>query len=155
MTFRAGFSFVHFRPILDSETAGKLQSVRRKELIFAHFEAPELSYPILTFPGPFWNLQNHGSSIEKKAKIHTQVPPRFHLSWTGFHLSWTGSQVGRVGFGSIWEEILTKWLENGPYELIFGPFGTESWLRVRFWGSRRPKMASFGGSPKNAKIADF
>ena len=114
----------------------------------AHFEARELSYPKMTFPGPFWNLQNQGSPIENKAKIHTQVPPRFHLSWTGFHLSWTGSQVGRVGFGSIWEEILTKWLENGPYELIFGPFGTESWSRVRFWGSWRPKMASFAGFAK-------
>ena len=72
----------------------------------------------------------------------------FHLSWTGFHLSWTGSQVGRIGFGSIWEDILTKWLENGPYELIFGPFGTESWSRVRFWRSRRSKMASFGGFAK-------
>ena len=112
----------------------------------------------MTFPGPFWNLQNQGSPIQKNAKIHTQVPPRFHLSWTGFHLSWTGfhlswtgSQVGRVGFGSIWEEILTKWLKNGPYELIFGPFGTETWSRVRFWGSRRSKMASFGGFAKISK----
>ena len=64
MTFRAGFSFVHFLQILDPETARKFQSVRPKKLIFsAHFEARELSYPIMTFPGTFWNLQNLESSV--------------------------------------------------------------------------------------------
>ena len=100
-----------------------------------HFEARELSYPILTFPGPFWKPQNPGSPIEKKKlKSIARFP-----------------QVGQLGFGLIWEEIPTKWLENKPYELIFGPFGIESWSRVRFWGSRRPKMASFGGSPKKSR----
>ena len=82
------------------------------------------------------NLQNPGSSIEKSKNPYPG-----------------SSQVREVGFGSIWEEILTKWLENGPYELIFGPFGTETWSRVRFWGSRRSKMASFGGFAKFSKIA--
>ena len=63
MTFRAGFSFCHFLPILDLETAGKWQSVRRKKLIFGHFEAPELSYQKMTFPEHFWNLQNLGFSV--------------------------------------------------------------------------------------------
>ena len=89
----------------------------------------------MTFPGPFWNLENPGSSIEKKSK--NSKPGSTQVAW--------------LGFGSIWEEILTKWLENGPYELIFGPFGIESWSRVRFWGSRRSKMASFGGFAKISK----
>ena len=37
LTFRAGFSFVHFRPVLEPEIAGKLQSVQRKKLIFSAF----------------------------------------------------------------------------------------------------------------------
>ena len=37
LTFGDGFSFVHFRPVLDLEMAGKLQSVRRKKLIFSAF----------------------------------------------------------------------------------------------------------------------
>ena len=37
LTFRTGFSFVHFRPFLDPEMAGKWQSVRRKKLIFSTF----------------------------------------------------------------------------------------------------------------------
>ena len=89
----------------------------------------------MTFPGPFWNLENPGSSIEKKSQ--NPKPGSTQVAW--------------LGFGSIWEEILTKWLENGPYELIFGPFGTETWSRVRFWGSRRPKMPRFGGFAKISK----
>ena len=91
-----------------------------------HFEALELSCPKLTLPGPFWNLQNQGSPIEKKAQIHIRVPQGPFGFLPG------SSWVGGVGFGSIWEEIFTKRLENGPYELIFGPFGIESWSRVRF-----------------------
>ena len=89
----------------------------------------------MTFLGPFWNLENPGSPIDEK----NQNPKP------------GSSQVEWVGFGSIWEEILTKWLENGPYELIFDPFGTETWSRVRFWGSGRSKMASFGGFAKNSQ----
>ena len=63
MTLGAGFSFGNFRPILDPEMAGKLQSVRRKKLIFSDVEARELSYPILTFLGTFWNLQNLEISV--------------------------------------------------------------------------------------------
>ena len=63
------------------------------------------------------------------------------------------AQVAWLGFGLIWEEILTEWLENGPNELIFYPFGTEMWSRVRFWGSGRSKMASFGGFANISKIA--
>ena len=37
LTFRAGFSFVHFPPVLNPEMAGKWQSVRRKKLIFTSF----------------------------------------------------------------------------------------------------------------------
>ena len=37
LTFRAGFSFVNFRSVLDPEMAGKWQSVLRKELIFSAF----------------------------------------------------------------------------------------------------------------------
>ena len=37
LTFRAGFSFVHFRTVLDLETAGKLQSIQRKNLMFSTF----------------------------------------------------------------------------------------------------------------------
>ena len=36
MTFRAGFSLADFRSIFRPEMDGKLQSVRRKELIFYH-----------------------------------------------------------------------------------------------------------------------
>ena len=125
LTFRARFEMVNFAPKIRCS---------EKRCRFAHFEAPELSYPKMTFPGPFWNLQNQGPPIEKKG----QNP------YPG------SSQVALLGFGLIWEEILTKFLENGSYELIVGPFGTESWSRVRFWGSRRFKMAWFGGFPKIA-----
>ena len=37
LTFRAGFSFVHFRSVLDPEMAGKLQSVQRKNVTFSAF----------------------------------------------------------------------------------------------------------------------
>ena len=37
LTFRAGFSTVNFRPVLDPEMAGKWQSVRRKKLIVSTF----------------------------------------------------------------------------------------------------------------------
>ena len=37
LTFRAGFSFVHFQPVLDPKIAGKLQSVLRKRQIFSAF----------------------------------------------------------------------------------------------------------------------
>ena len=37
LTFRAGFSTVNFRPVLDPEMAGKWQSVQRKTLIFSAF----------------------------------------------------------------------------------------------------------------------
>ena len=54
-------SWVLIRPFsasLDPEMARKWQSIRRKKLFFSHFEARELSYPIMTFPGHFLNLQN-------------------------------------------------------------------------------------------------
>ena len=54
----------------------------------------------------------------------------------------------QVGFGLIWEEILTKWLGNGPYELIFGPFGTDRGRESDSGGLGGPKMAWFGGFPK-------
>ena len=93
---------------------GNCNPSSEKTCRLAHFEAPELSYPKMTFPGPFWNLENPGSFIEKKNQ--NPKPGSTQVAW--------------LGFGSIWEEILTKWLENGPYELIFGPFGTETWSRV-------------------------
>ena len=100
----------------------------------------------MTVLGTFWNLENPGSSIEKKSKNPYPGSSQVPLS------SLPGSsQVGGLGFGSIWEKIVTKWLENGPYELIFCPFGTESWSRVRFWGSGCSKMASFGGFAKKSK----
>ena len=37
LTFRAGFSFVHFRSVLDPEMNGKWQSARRNKLIFGTF----------------------------------------------------------------------------------------------------------------------
>ena len=109
----------------------------------------------MTFPGPFWNLENPGSSIEKKAKIHSQVPPRFHPGSTQVPPRFLpgSSQVRQVGIGLFWYEILTKWLENASYELILGPFGKESWSRVRYWRSRRSQMASFGGLAKISKMS--
>ena len=89
----------------------------------------------MTFPGPFGTSKIQGPPLKNKNK--NPKPGSTQVAW--------------LGFGSIWEEIVTKWLENGPYELIFAPFGIESWSRVRFWGSRRSKMASFGGFAKISK----
>ena len=39
---------------------GNCNPSNEKRCRLAHFEARELSYPKMTFPGPFWNLQNQG-----------------------------------------------------------------------------------------------
>ena len=129
-------------PKSDSKWLGNCNLSDENTCRLAHFEARELSYPIMTFPGPFWNLENQGSPIEKKSQNPCPGSPK---SMPRF------PQVEWVGFGLIWDEILTKWLENGPYELIFSAFAIESWLRVRFWGSRRSGIACFGGFAKKSK----
>ena len=51
----------------------------KKAGFLAHFEALELSYPIITFPGYFWNLKNLGMSVRgapifEKNDIQSRVP---------------------------------------------------------------------------------
>ena len=58
MTFGAGFKIVDFRSNSGPEMAGKLQFVRQKTGRLAQFEAPELSFPKMTFPDHVWNFQN-------------------------------------------------------------------------------------------------
>ena len=44
-----------------------IRSTKKADLL-AHFEAPELSYPKMIFPRPFWNLPNHSKSAPKAPK---------------------------------------------------------------------------------------
>ena len=80
LTFRAGFSSADFRSKSGTEMAGKWQSVRRKTCRLAHFEARELSYPKMTFPGTFWNLQNQEIELKIVEKPPNQVPTRIEFS---------------------------------------------------------------------------
>ena len=55
LTFRTGFPCVYFWPVLDPEFPGKW--------LLVHFEAQELSYPIMMFPSHFWKVQNLEMSV--------------------------------------------------------------------------------------------
>ena len=79
-------------------------------LSLAHFEALELSYPKMTFPGTFWKVQN----LEIQVQIFENQVQMFEYQVHNFeHLKETSRNIGSNRMSQVWKSnFLGPEIEN-------------------------------------------